>query len=115
MHFLQQQYYNLLSYPSEWAANSVCHQCKCDLELSKAYKVELEQRKKKNTSDKTIPYLALPPDTQAQNNRAIEKINIKIYLYVFLTDPNRRIKTLRAVNVEQDEKNKEGEENKGLD
>ena len=34
-----------------------------------------------------------------------------IYLYVFLTDPNRRIKTLRAVNVEQDEKNKEGEEN----
>lgn len=38
-----------------------------------------------------------------------------IYLYVFLTDPNRRIKTLRAVNVEQDEKNKEGEENKSLD
>ena len=35
----------------ERAANSVCHQCKCDLELSKAYKVELEQRKKKNTSD----------------------------------------------------------------
>lgn len=35
----------------ERAANSVCHQCKRDLKLSKAYQVELELRKEQNTAD----------------------------------------------------------------
>lgn len=44
----------------ERAANSVCHQCKRDLELSKAYKVELELRQKKNLSG--IEWIRIPED-----------------------------------------------------
>lgn len=42
----------------ERAANSVCQQCKYDLELSKAYKAELEQRKEKNTSE--VEWIRIP-------------------------------------------------------
>lgn len=42
----------------ERAANSVCLQCKHDLEISKAYKVELELRQKKNLSE--VEWIRIP-------------------------------------------------------
>lgn len=61
----------------ERAANSVCHQCKCDLELSKAYKVELEQRKKKNTSD--VEWIRIPDHWSGLPRFCDDKLKEAIY------------------------------------
>lgn len=61
----------------ERAANSVCHQCKHDLELSKAYKVELELRQKKNLSG--IEWIRIPDNWSGLPRFCNDELKLAIY------------------------------------